>query len=86
MGQNRGEMAMLPEQQPYYTVEEYLDLEETAEYKSEYYQGEIFALAGGSANHNRIAGNVFIALSDALRAKPCEAFIGDLRLLVKQIA
>ncbi len=76
---------MLPEQQPYYTVEEYFDLEETAEYKSEYYQGEILAMAGGSANHNRIAGNVFIALSDALRTKPCEAFIGDLRVWVKQV-
>jgi len=66
-------------------VEEYFDLEETAEYKSEYYQGEILAMAGGSANHNRIAGNVFIALSDALRTKPCEAFIGDLRVWVKQV-
>ncbi|RME45062.1 MAG: Uma2 family endonuclease [Chloroflexi bacterium] len=77
---------MLPEEKKqYYTVDEYFALEETAEYRSEYYQGEIFALAGGSANHNRIAGNVFVALSNALRAKPCEAFVSDLRLWVKQV-
>jgi len=76
---------MLPEQQPYYTLEEYFDLEETAEYKSEYYQGEIFAMAGGSANHNRIALNVATALSNAFRGKPCEAFMSDLRVWVKQL-
>jgi len=34
-----------------YTPEEYLVLEEAAEYKSEYYLGEIFAISGGSVNH-----------------------------------
>ena len=47
---------MLAKQQKYYTPEEYLALEESADYKSEYYQGEIFALAGASVNHNRLAG------------------------------
>lgn len=45
-------MAQLAEKK-YYSPEEYLAREETAEYKSEYYRGEIFALAGTSVNHNQ---------------------------------
>lgn len=69
---------------PHYTPEQYLAMEETAEYKSEYYQGEIFVMAGGSVNHNRIAGNIYFLLRLALRGKPCQSFIGDVRLLVEQ--
>lgn len=75
---------MLARQQKYYTPEEYLTLEESAEYRSEYYQGEIFAMSGGSANHNRIAGNVYMSLRERLEGKSCEAFITDMRLLVKK--
>jgi Uma2 family endonuclease len=42
----------------YYTAEEYLALEETAEYRSEYYQGEIFAMAGSTDDHNIIVNNI----------------------------
>ena len=75
---------MLAKQQKYYTPEEYLALEESADYKSEYYQGEIFALAGASVNHNRLAGNVHTALNNAFESRRCEAFMGDVRLLVKK--
>ena len=37
-----------------YTPEEYLALEEKADYKSEYFQGMIYAMSGASLNHNRI--------------------------------
>jgi len=74
---------MFQKQQDFYTVEEYFALEKLADYKSEYYQGEIFAMAGGSANHNRIARNVCVALSNALGSRPCEVFISDMRLLVE---
>jgi len=74
---------MLQPQQTYYTPEEYLALEETADYRSEYFQGEIFAMSGGSANHNRITKNMLIALESDFEDKPCEAFITDMRLLVK---
>ncbi|CAG0944767.1 hypothetical protein ANRL1_01927 [Anaerolineae bacterium] len=40
-----------------FTPEEYLAMEQAAEYKSEFFQGEIFAMAGGSFNHNVIVGN-----------------------------
>ncbi|WP_342398052.1 Uma2 family endonuclease [Candidatus Chlorohelix sp.] len=42
----------------FFSPEEYLALEETAEYKSEYYNGVIFAMAGGSLNHNRITSKI----------------------------
>lgn len=71
-------------QKTYYTPKEYLALEEEAEYRSEYYQGEIFAMSGGSANHNRIAGNVYTAMISAFGGGPCGAFITDMRLLVKK--
>ena len=67
-----------------YTPEEYLALEEQAEQKSEYYNGEIFAMAGGSVNHNRITRNVVTTLAPLLAAKPCEAFASDMRLLVEK--
>ena len=66
----------------YYTPEEYLEFEEIAEYKSEYYQGEIFAMAGASINHNRITGNVFTGLNQGLTKKNCEAFINEMRIWV----
>jgi Uma2 family endonuclease len=75
---------MVAKPQKYYSPEEYLALEEMADYRSEYYRGEIFAMSGGSANHNRIAGNVYVALREALEGKPCETFVTDMRLLVKE--
>jgi len=74
---------MFQSQKTYYTPEEYLALEEEAEYRSEYYRGEIFAMTGGSANHNRISGNIYMTLNEAFAGQPCEAFIADMRLLVK---
>lgn len=50
-----------------YTPAEYLELEEKAEYKSEYINGQIFPMTGGSINHNRIAGNFYAALNFSFR-------------------
>ncbi|MES1021730.1 Uma2 family endonuclease [Gloeocapsa sp. BRSZ] len=68
--------------QRYYTPEEYLKLEEAAEYKSEYLDGQIVPMAGGSANHNRIAGNLYAALNFAFRQQNYEVFITDVRLWI----
>ncbi|MCB0153793.1 MAG: Uma2 family endonuclease [Anaerolineae bacterium] len=75
---------MLQKQSNYYTTAEYLALEEAADYKSEYYRGEIFAMAGASANYNRIAGNLYAILNFGLESKPCEVFSSDMKLHVKQ--
>lgn len=67
----------------FYTIKEYLALEETSEYKNEYYHGEIFAMSGASLNHNRIVSNVNAKLNTALFDKKCEVFSNDLRIWVK---
>jgi Uma2 family endonuclease len=76
-------MALAKLQPKLYAPDEYLALEEAATYKSEYFHGEIFAMTGGSANHNRISGNVHTVLNNGLRSTRCETFNSDMRLLVK---
>ncbi len=66
----------------YYTPEEYLALERHAEFKSEYIDGRIVAMTGASAPHNRIAGSVHAELRARFRNRPCEAFIGDMRVQI----
>lgn len=66
------------------SLEEYLTTEESATEKSEYYRGEIFMMAGGSPNHNRIAGNIFAEFNFGLRGRRCEAFNSDQRIMVKE--
>jgi Uma2 family endonuclease len=61
---------------------EYLALESRAEAKSEYVAGEVYAMAGASERHNRIAGNIFFHLRAATRGKICRAFLADMRLRV----
>lgn len=68
---------------PYYTPEEYLNREQSAEYKSEYYRGEIFQMAGGSVSYNRIIFNLSGLLYQQLSGSSCEAFNSNMRLLVK---
>lgn len=51
----------------YYTPEEYLELEEKADYKNEYRDGEIISMTGGTTNHNKLALNLATGLNIALR-------------------
>lgn len=67
-----------------YSEKEYLELEREAEYKSEYYQGEIFAMAGASANHNRILENLSGECYIAFKGKSCQSFSSDMRLHIPQ--
>jgi Uma2 family endonuclease len=64
--------------------EEYLALEEQAEYKSEYFHGEVFAMAGGTPNHNLISGNVLFTLKTQLRGRGCFVFPSDQRIKIPE--
>jgi len=67
-----------------FTPEQYLALERRAEYRSEYFNGEIFAMAGASREHNVIAGNVFASLHSQLKGRPCETYQNDMRVRVSE--
>jgi Uma2 family endonuclease len=67
---------------PYISPEEYLALERKAEYKSEYLDGEIFAMTGASRKHNLISANVLGELRQQLKGNPCEAYASDMRVKV----
>lgn len=60
-------------------------MEETAEHRNEYHQGEIFAMAGGSIDHNRIVRNLENRMSRTLEADGCEVFFSDMRLWVEAV-
>lgn len=67
---------------PYLTPEEYLAIERRAETRSEYLDGEMFAMGGASRNHNLVAGNVFGLVWQQLRGKPCEVYGNDMRVRI----
>ncbi len=64
---------------PHVSVEDYLEGERDSQLRHEYVEGHVYAMAGASADHNRIAGNIFSFLHSALRGKPCEPFINDMK-------
>jgi Uma2 family endonuclease len=66
-------------QHPYVSVEEYLEGERDSQLRHEYVEGHVYAMAGASDDHNRIAGNIFSFLHAALRGKPCEPFMNDMK-------
>jgi len=68
---------------PFLTPEQYLEIERKAEFKSEYCDGEMFAMAGAGEAHNLIAGNVAAALHGQLRSRPCRAYSAGMRVRVK---
>lgn len=73
-------MTLLAQRQTHLSVEDYLRLEADGEVRHEYIGGDIFAMVGASVQHNRIAGNVFNALSNHLRSGPCEVYISDFKV------
>ncbi|SRR5260221_7679262 len=62
---------------------EYLRLERAAETRSEYFDGEIFAMAGGTRSHSLIQTNLAGELSSRLKASDCVAYNNDLRVKVE---
>ncbi len=66
----------------HYMSEEYLALERQAEYKSEYFRGEIFAMVGATRQHNLIVGNLVKRLGLQLDDRSCEVYPNDMRVKV----
>ena len=64
-------------------VEEYLAGEERAEVKHEYLGGLVYAVAGATNRHNRLAGNVQGILYTQLRGQRCQPFNSDTKVRVQ---
>jgi Uma2 family endonuclease len=68
--------------QPRYTPEEYLALERKADFKSDYFAGEIFAMSGASEPHNTITTNLVREISLQFKGRPCRVYSSDMRVKV----
>ncbi|MBX3420108.1 MAG: Uma2 family endonuclease [Pirellulaceae bacterium] len=67
----------------YIAADEYLQRERQAEFRCEYYRGQMFATAGVSANHNLIVLNAGASVREQLKNKSCRAYPSDLKLRVE---
>ena len=61
---------------------DYLRLERAAEFKHEYFRGDIQAMAGASYAHNTICANILVTVGSQLRGKKCSAVGSDQRLQI----
>ena len=66
----------------YLTPEQYLEIERKAEFKSEYFQGEMFAMSGARYAHIGIVANAVASLHQQLRQRPCRPLSSDMRVRV----
>ncbi|MEA3209089.1 MAG: hypothetical protein QOE70_2146 [Chthoniobacter sp.] len=71
-------MSRLSRKADFVSAEEYLVRERAAPTKSEYFNGDIVAMAGVTANHDTIAVNVLCLLGSQLRDRPCGVFSSDM--------
>ncbi len=63
-----------------YTEREYLEIERQAETKSEFYEGEFFAMAGASREHNIISLNIALSFRRKTKKRHCEVYHSDMRV------
>ena len=72
-------MSVLRDTPQIFSREEYLAAEEDGDIRHEFLNGEVYAMAGTTVDHNRIAGNIFGALHRHLLGRPCEPFMNDMK-------
>ncbi|WP_035256497.1 Uma2 family endonuclease [Desulfatirhabdium butyrativorans] len=68
----------------YYGMEEYLEMEKRSDFRSEYVEGEVFAMAGGSCRHSAICSNLHRSIGNRLEGKNCTVFDSNLKLAIPQ--
>ncbi len=78
-------LAHEPLQEKRYTPEECLELEEKADYRSEYDDDIITLMTGGTTDHNQIVGNCYLALSIGFKSQNFRVSFGDVRLWIPKI-
>ena len=75
---------MLLQEKNRISPEEYLTLERESSEKSEYFDGEMFAMAGASREHNQISSNIVRLLGNDLLEKPCSVFSSDMKVKIAE--
>jgi Uma2 family endonuclease len=65
------------------SIEAYLEMENAALEKHEYYKGEVFAMSGAKVPHNRISTNLLMTLGQKLKGKKCQPFGSDQRIHIQ---
>ena len=73
----------LPPGNAWMSEAEYLAFERASEIKHEYIEGEIYAMAGASREHNLICTSVSFILYGQLRGKKCEIYPSDMRVKIQ---
>jgi Uma2 family endonuclease len=82
-GEERGAMAL--EHPHTMTVEEYFQLEEKdPDTRYEYVDGHVYAMAGGTANHDTIKSNMQRILWNLLRGSPCRVYSSDMKVFISE--
>ena len=71
---------MVAQSKPEFSPDEYLALEREASTKSEYLNGGIYAMTGGTPQHSEIASNIIMAIGPQLKRKQCHVYTSDLRV------
>ncbi|MDQ2862563.1 MAG: Uma2 family endonuclease [Bacteroidota bacterium] len=71
-------------QKKFYTIQEYLEMENAAFDKNEYYKGEIFAMSGAGYRHNIISANIIGSLRILLKGKGCRPYGSDMRINIPE--
>src|ERR1044071_8635235 len=72
----------LRRQKSHLSVAEYLAGEKESPTRHEFVNGQVYAMAGASDKHNRIAGNIYARLTLDMDDGSCEPFISDMKVMV----
>jgi len=67
------------------SIEQYLQGELESDIRHEFYDGQVFAMAGAGEKHNIISGNLFAALRQKARGTDCRTFITDMKLFIPEL-
>lgn len=75
----------LPKLKSKISVKDYLEGEKISRVRHEYIDGEVYAMAGTSKNHNRIIKNILRNLENHLSGSDCEPFFVDIKVRVEKL-
>lgn len=75
-------MSSLAQSNSYIPENDYLEGEKSSQTRHEYVDGQVYAMAGSSKRHNRIAGNIYRKLAEA--DPNCEAYLSDIKVRISE--